>query len=368
MKTIGKLISTTTLLLTLGLNFTQNVQGAATVKPIASFMISPLTVGNSNNMQNLMALLTNPTNFKGIEERNSPTDAVVRGHTFKDGIWMTYVRPGDVISSTAPGFNIWDGTNAPLGVFSGQLGSKYIFPVPIRSTIPFHAWQCTFTNYSSDFYNAFRYAGNVATNTSTGNLVSWSETLIGISWGADGVEGTSDDVIYRSGPCVDLVNVILYVGIRNGFTCTDMNSLSFARNYFGGQYPMGITCTYTLWGGQAHTSSIMASGTAVLSSNPFMTIGRGDDAGVYLTVFGPYDRQYSIHTTTNLIDPIRWAPMTNGVRDHFMITVNTAEPMRYFRARDTGAAPTSGLTAASLEGDDYAFRDHPPLIETSPEN
>ncbi|MDO8575314.1 MAG: hypothetical protein Q7R78_01265 [bacterium] len=313
----------------------------AAVNTFGTFTLASSAPKYPQAMQNIMAVVESRSS--GSLVRNLPETACIRRHSMDNGIWTGYFRPGDAVTSTSSSFPIWDGTNSPQGDFSGQFGSRLLFPVHIESVEAFFPQQVTFVMESSDFYHAFAYSGNISTNTANGNLVSWSETLVGKWWGPDGIKDTSDDVTYTSGACVNLVNEIFYAGIRNGFTCSDQTSLDFAKNYFSGQYPMEVTTTYTLWKNSANSGEILASGSSRLTPKPILLATRGTSVGI--EVNGQTDRLYDLQSATNTVRPIRWSLEASSLRDGTNFIVNTSLPMRIFRVRDAGVAP-SGLRSA----------------------
>ena len=112
-------------------------------------------------------------------------------------------------------FNSWRGQAGPAAPFDGEFGNRWHAPVRIQGdgAMEFALKDIMFVADSSDPQETFDMMGSLAG-------LSFSDTRIGVQWGADNMPGGGDDIVYDgSNPGTDatLVDAMYYVGIGDGF-------------------------------------------------------------------------------------------------------------------------------------------------------
>jgi len=125
---------------------------------------------------------------------------------------------GGVTSVTAgqievTSFNSWEGNANPTGAFQNELGNRLHFGLTVVSTSQqFDLADVGFSITSNDVGDDLGYTGDLSgTDFSTG-------TRIGLSYGADGIKGTADDILYDAanpGSDTSMINELYYVGVGN---------------------------------------------------------------------------------------------------------------------------------------------------------
>lgn len=122
---------------------------------------------------------------------------------------LSTFTPGDMMVTS---FTSWRGVAGPLAPFAGEYGNRLHVGASIISDTAFTLADVTFDYQSSD--GSLNYSGDLAgTNFGTGSRV-------GVWYGANGVLGGGDDVIYNTsniGNDSVLINELYYVGVGNAF-------------------------------------------------------------------------------------------------------------------------------------------------------
>ena len=168
-------------------------------------------------------------------------------------------RASEIIYGPAS-FQFWDATNST----SGESGSRLLRIGDITNTTPFYAREIWFKNASTDFPNALGYEGNLATNTSTNMVLTFSPTLRGE------LRDTNGTLIRTYVPGESLTNPVTRImsGIRVGWFVNNTNEIALDLSYFKGhmnQTPQLATTImfYTKDGG----GNVADSGTNNLSAH-----------------------------------------------------------------------------------------------------
>lgn len=157
-------------------------------------------------------------------------------------------------------YNSWKGAVGPLAPpYNNELGNRLHFGLAVVDTGgTFSLSQLNFSITSSDV-NSLGFAGSF----NAGDV--YSLRRVGINCGADGVCGTSDDIVITSGAATQLVNELYYVGVGNAY-CSSVNpadcggsaqTMGDVLNYIGANGPIEVTGRYWLSDGQ----NILASGS-----------------------------------------------------------------------------------------------------------
>ena len=127
---------------------------------------------------------------------------------------VTSVNAGQIEVTS---FNSWEGNANPTGAFANELGNRLHFGLVVVSTTDqFDLRDVSFDITSNDASNSSGYTGDLLEHR-----LPAPARRIGLSYGADGIKGTSDDVLYSNGaggiPGSDtsLINVLYYVGVGN---------------------------------------------------------------------------------------------------------------------------------------------------------
>ena len=238
---------------------------SATSVPIpgVSIVVSPSVAPNfygspswSGYQTNAMTGLQTNTNVVGNRATN-PT-GYIGG--------LTSINPSGIEVTSFPS---WDGVANPSGAFASELGNRLHFGVTITSAKPFDLAEVSFSIASNDAGNSLGYVDNlVGTNFGSGSR-------IGINYGADGILGTGDDIIYNAsnpGSDTSKINVLYYVGAGNaewpGVSDPDpsnpllgrQGSINAMNAYILGNIT-AVTGTYTL----TYPPGIAYSGSASVS-------------------------------------------------------------------------------------------------------
>jgi PEP-CTERM motif len=121
------------------------------------------------------------------------------------------VRAGDMVATE---FNSWRGDLAPTGAFAGENGTHFRPSVHVTDSVAYTLADVVL----SGFYDpALGVPPGCCTATLDLIVPPGSERFVGIYWGADGIAGNGDDVIYdTANPLFDptaLLNEILFVGL-----------------------------------------------------------------------------------------------------------------------------------------------------------
>ncbi len=153
----------------------------------------------------------------------------------------------DARLNVATGFPSWKGQANPTGAFASELGNRFTFGANIVSTAQtFTLAQLSDGSESSipDKSQGFDYALQSYAGA------TFSATRIGTFYGADGIKGTADDVVYNaSNPGTDatLINEISLIsfGVANDTSgapasATDQQKIDYAGREYGNYSSNGI--------------------------------------------------------------------------------------------------------------------------------
>lgn len=123
----------------------------------------------------------------------------------------TRVAPTDVVVSN---FASWRSSASPETYFAAEHGNRLHFGLHVLGNgTQFRLVDISGTINSDDVVDAF------ATNFSFAGQ-SFNSNRRGISYGADGVKGTADDIIYTSGPGTPLLDEFVYPGLGQALDAT----------------------------------------------------------------------------------------------------------------------------------------------------
>jgi len=184
-----------------------------------------------------------------------------------------FVQPSDFMVTT---FNSWQGVAGPLAApFASELGNRMHFGLHASSATPFDLAEVTFSISSSDPANSLGYVDDLSGCNFNGT------SRIGVNWGADGIKGTSDDIVYTAGNVGNdhtLVNELFYIGAGNALWPggDDLNpgnpaggkqaAIDASTSYVMGYAPFAVTGSYTILGdtGSATVTAIPEPATVSL--------------------------------------------------------------------------------------------------------
>ncbi|MEI8249300.1 MAG: hypothetical protein WCG07_02270 [Candidatus Taylorbacteria bacterium] len=243
------------------------------------------------------------------------------------------LRVCDIIYSPAS-YYMWDATNNPTGSFALQNGKRLGWGLDWTDVTPFLASDIYFSCNSDEPANALHYVGNIATNTADGSPLSFSSTLRGELWDANG------NVIatYYNGEAVAThsVNRVMCL-IREGYYASDTNILALDLNYFKNHIPMEVCVQFYRNNGQGASKC--------LSSRPWLTFAPNGIHTATFTLEG--QRQlgmvYTIQGTSGdpqwhaLNSPVSWNNVFTSVIDGFVYD-GPYQPNGWFRVME-GSAP-----------------------------
>ena len=279
---------------------------------------APTSPSNSICLQNIMSYMDKGNVLGAISTDIGNNPAALNAQS-----WC--LRACDMIYSAA-GYYMWDLTNSPTGNFALQNGKRRAWGYRRTDhTHTFYANDIWFRLSSSDAANSMLYAGNLATNTADGTLLTFSSTLRGQVLDAQG-NVVAD---YHNGESI-LTHPVnrIYALIREGYYVTDQNSCALAANYFKSQMTLTNFAAFYMADGTGATNSI--------NSRPY-PIAHAADANGNKIVTCQYQRQlglnYSLLMTTNLRPPEVWTTVETGMSDGGGYT-NTTAPLAFFRAVD----------------------------------
>jgi hypothetical protein len=297
--------------LILGANLT--VQASPNVFTKYFVVTAPTSTNNDSSIQNVMSYLD-----KGGVVGLIPTDIA----TNPAALDMPHIlRASEIIFGPA-NFNIWDATNNPSGNFASENGQRLAWGLDWKDTNTFLASDISFKLWSSDPANTLRYSGNLATDTVSGVVLTFSYSLRGELWDANG------NVIatYYNGESVagHPVNRVLGL-VRLGYYCTTANNIKNDLGYFLDEMPLTNFVAFFMSNGDGTTNWI--------SSNPHLTAHAADANGNQLvTLEGQRELglSYSLLETLSLNpDQINWFTVETGVLDGGSYT-NTTSPNAFY--------------------------------------
>jgi len=319
-------------------------QSIATASPQVRTQFFILTAAgspsNSACFQNAMSFLDKGEviGYISTDLTNDPA-AVNRPHVVR----------GCQIIAGPPGFDIWDGTNNPLGNFTGQCGSRIGWGVDWSDTNLFLASDIYFHTWSTDPANTLYYAGNLATNAADGTPLVFSSTLRGELWNADG----SVTAYYQGETVADHpVNRVIAL-IRVGYFATNMIQVASDLNYFKDEMaPNSLTnfVSFTKYDG---SGNVVAGATNHMSSDEYL------DDPVWSLADGTYYVQvegqrllgltyYLLWSPSLSTDPVVWNIISGGPEG--FLKAGTNGPTAFFRGYESNgiAAPFSMLAKVPI--------------------
>ena len=148
---------------------------------------------------------TNPDAYEVVGE---PISLIEMIHT-EFPSWQASADPSDTWASLP-------------SAFENELGNRVHFGLHIRSTgtrdfaLQELSWQLD-SNDETDFFDQ---SGSFAN-------ANYSSSRVGVNWGADGLPGGDDDIVYSNGESGSLrVNALTYVGVGEGFFSQEPNPAS----------------------------------------------------------------------------------------------------------------------------------------------
>ena len=181
------------------------------------------------------------------------------------------------IATTIPS---WHGKINPTGALEGQHGNRLTYSLHLQTTggAKFNLADISWTNVATingEYLSDDSHTSGLLTKYTTtyDGLVAY-----GIDWGADGIKGTSDDIIYNNGKAGDtLVNELYFVGLgrawdeneRSPDGLTGQEKIDYTRNYLNGVIN---TATFTI-GGETGSGYVKFSAVPEPSSAALLGLG-----------------------------------------------------------------------------------------------
>lgn len=225
-------------------------------------------------------------------------------------------------------YPLWRGVGSPTGLFVNERGNVTFFGMSLISPSgKINPSQVFFELNSSDGANLLRYTGCIATNTANNQPVGFSQNMMGIDYGPDGIKGTADDISYTSGATVP-VNEIYYVGIRTAFAVSDSGVMNAVRDYVLNNEPFRLTCKYYV----KSSGITIAENSAIVSSAGQLDIYSGSNRRIMITVLGQPGLTYRVFKTTDNIgkNPV-WTQFLNLATGASMDVTSLSTPIIFFK-------------------------------------
>jgi len=268
------------------------------------------------------------TGVGNSQERSEPTNV-----TFPN-----MVDVGDILVSTNP-ITLWRGQLNPQQPFNNELGNYVYFALKIISATPFNLNGVSWNQRDTPAYIT-PFVGQM-TN------VSYSASVVGVSYGPDGIKGTADDVIITSGSSTQLVNELYYRGVGTSFYGNSQTQIQNVRNHISSISPYYHLCTWTVTGTNGSLLATSSSSILVLLSLPIFpptltNYGYQQPGQFSMQIFGTPGLTYEIWSSTNLFDwqyltnlpvlnaPTPWIDMEAGLYDHRFYRLRTATNSNYY--------------------------------------
>lgn len=163
-----------------------------------NFFGSPSWTGYQSNGMN--AILNG---LSSIGDRDTDPTAYL---AFADGSEI------DAGNAMVTSFNSWLGQADPPPPFDAELGNRLHFGLHAYGDMQFTLEDVNFEISSTDGGNLLGFTGSLDGRTLNGT------SRIGIDWGADGLQGTADDIILDAGQDdTTLMNELIYIGVGNAY-------------------------------------------------------------------------------------------------------------------------------------------------------
>ena len=288
---------------------------------------SPHITGNRSNI------------MRGIQGLPADMDVAVNPEAWNPA---EILRWPYLMTSLDTAFSLWMGTNSPTGSFAGELGNRILWSLAARSTngLPFPASGIKFEIKCSNSGFIPTAAGYIATNSVTGAEIRYSSTFVGKNWGADGIDGNSDDLIYANGESsTNLVHELYYIGPRTAIGVRNVPEVTAARNIVlapGFQF----TVTFRF----IHNNVTRSTGVVIFSTDPLL-IARRNGNILAMEVLGQPTLSYSMESATNASGA--WIPRGEYL-DGAAVSQSPLLPREFFRLSLPETAPFSIFSGALL--------------------
>lgn len=166
------------------------------------------------------------------------------------------------------GFNSWNGVANPAAPFAGELGNRLHFGLHVMG----YGTKFKLGNLSFLMSSTWSVLDGWADNFFSPADV-YSAKRVGIDYGADGVKGTADDIVYSNGEAAtNAIDELIYVGAGDAPPVYDTSAfpggtLQEKIDNFVSTIPQhSITMTYTMWN-DAH-DSILGENSATVQVIP----------------------------------------------------------------------------------------------------
>ncbi len=154
----------------------------------------------------------------GGDQALDPRAFNVIGGIIRNSTGAITLRPGDMVATE---FVSWRGDLAPTGAFAAENGTHYRTSVRVTDSQAFTLGDVT---YSGIYDPALGNPPGCCSVTLDLIIPPGSERFVGVYWGADGVAGGIDDIIYNiANPLLNpaaLLNEIFFVGLGDLFAAT----------------------------------------------------------------------------------------------------------------------------------------------------
>ncbi len=252
-----------------------------------------------------------------------------------------HILRGSQIISCPTNLSVWDCTNS-TGNFAAQGGSRIGWGLSWSNKTPFLASSIYFRLWSSDPANSLLYVGNVATNTSSGEALTFSSTLRGELWDSNG----NIIMAYHNGESISghPVNRVMPL-IREGWYATNMVQIAAFLNYFKSELEFtNFAAFYQL----DNSGRVVAGITNFVSTRPYINMPIWSaDSRWHVQVEG--QRQiglnYYLQRTASLDSP-SWQAIAGGPEGWFIAGTNM--PAAFFRAMSTNGPVTPFARSRTL--------------------
>jgi len=211
---------------------------------------------NATSLQNAMLYIANGRQVGHISANTAVDPAALNTpHTWR-AVDLVYGFTG-----------MWDATNSTGSSFAAESGKRIAWGYDRKRAIPFLVSDVWFALSSSDAGHALAYSGNLATNTATGQANTFSSTLWGEYWNADGTTN-----VYSNGETIFDHPVNRVIGFpREGWSCANITNVNSDLTYFRDVMTFSSTAAFWVQNGGGVTNWVGTKG--YLTANPVNASG-----------------------------------------------------------------------------------------------
>ncbi len=221
------------------------------------------STNNLQSQQNKMAWLDTGNLVGGAYETNPVAMTLPKVLKVGDLIrFRSGAFPGWLAIGTSSLPDAWGARMFCMGKLTNNLAN--INPRRIRVR--------TWTSLTNDVLVSTNWLG---IDSTTGQPITMSSTLVGRKYGADGVRDGSDDVVFNSGTSDLEFNELNTVGPRIFINITNQSDLVSAMNYWDSLRPIELHCEYVAF--DTDMVSVLGRTEIVLPSRPYLWCNRSPD-------------------------------------------------------------------------------------------